>query len=411
MTPSFSKIETLAIGDELLVGKIADTNSQFVGRQLFNLGLRLSRETVVADEISEIIAGLKESAGRSKAVIVFGGLGPTSDDRTAESVAKLLDCKLVEDVPSKERLFSVLKKRGRDVTPVILKQVLYPEATKTIPNLKGLAIGFYFTMGNCTLFFLPGVPMEMEAMFQESVLPELKNIFQCSKLWSHTWRCLGLHESQVQEAMNPVEKRLPEGCYLGYRTFFPENHLTLYWSEERKKEGFESEKIRIGEILKTWVYTEEDKELEQVVVEELSRQKKKIALAESCTGGLTLQRLTRVPGASDVIWGGYTTYQITAKERMLGVKLQNMDEGVSQQCSTQLARQVKAVSECDISAAVTGYMGPTAGEKDFVGTAYLSVFGKNLIEKKIVVPTDDRLRAQWGTSSYLLQALLKVLRE
>jgi len=185
----------------------------------------------------------------------------------------------------------------------------------------------------------------------------------------------------------------------------------LYWSEERKKEGFESEKIRIGEILKTWVYTEEDKELEQVVVEELSRQKKKIALAESCTGGLTLQRLTRVPGASDVIWGGYTTYQITAKERMLGVKLQNMDEGVSQQCSTQLARQVKAVSECDISAAVTGYMGPTAGEKDFVGTAYLSVFGKNLIEKKIVVPTDDRLRAQWGTSSYLLQALLKVLRE
>ncbi|MBM4303720.1 MAG: nicotinamide-nucleotide amidohydrolase family protein [Deltaproteobacteria bacterium] len=411
MTPSFSKIETLAIGDELLVGKIADTNSQFVGRQLFNLGLRLSRETVVADEISEIIAGLKESAGRSKAVIVFGGLGPTSDDRTAESVAKLLDCKLVEDVPSKVRLFSVLKKRGRDVTPVILKQVLYPEATKTIPNLKGLAIGFYFTMGNCTLFFLPGVPMEMEAMFQESVLPELKNIFQCSKLWSHTWRCLGLHESQVQEAMNPVEKRLPEGCYLGYRTFFPENHLTLYWSEERKKEGFESEKIRIGEILKTWVYTEEDKELEQVVVEELSRQKKKIALAESCTGGLTLQRLTRVPGASDVIWGGYTTYQITAKERMLGVKLQNMDEGVSQQCSTQLARQVKAVSECDISAAVTGYMGPTAGEKDFVGTAYLSVFGKNLIEKKIVVPTDDRLRAQWGTSSYLLQALLKVLRE
>jgi len=215
VTPSFSKIETLAIGDELLVGKIADTNSQFVGRQLFNLGLRLSRETVVADEISEIIAGLKESAGRSKAVIVFGGLGPTSDDRTAESVAKLLDCKLVEDVPSKVRLFSVLKKRGRDVTPVILKQVLYPEATKTIPNLKGLAIGFYFTMGNCTLFFLPGVPMEMEAMFQESVLPELKNIFQCSKLWSHTWRCLGLHESQVQEAMNPVEKRLPEGCYLG----------------------------------------------------------------------------------------------------------------------------------------------------------------------------------------------------
>jgi len=411
VTPSFSKIETLAIGDELLVGKIADTNSQFVGRQLFNLGLRLSRETVVADEISEIIAGLKESAGRSKAVIVFGGLGPTSDDRTAESVAKLLDCKLVEDVPSKERLFSVLKKRGRDVTPVILKQVLYPEATKTIPNLKGLAIGFYFTMGNCTLFFLPGVPMEMEAMFQESVLPELKNIFQCSKLWSHTWRCLGIHESQVQEAMNPVEKRLPEGCYLGYRTFFPENHLTLYWSEERKKEGFESEKIRIGEILKTWVYTEEDKELEQVVVEELNRQKKKIALAESCTGGLTLQRLTRVPGASDVIWGGYTTYQITAKERMLGVKLQTMDEGVSQQCSTQLARQVKAVSECDISAAVTGYMGPTAGEKDSVGTAYLSVFGKNLIEKKIVVPTDDRLRAQWGTSSYLLQALLKVLRE
>jgi nicotinamide-nucleotide amidase len=248
-------------------------------------------------------------------------------------------------------------------------------------------------------------------MFQESVLPEIKKIFQVSKLWSHTWRCLGIHESQVQEAMNPVEKRLPEGCYLGYRTFFPENHLTLYWAEEKKKEGFESEKIRIREILKTRAYTEEDKELEQVVVEELFRQKKKIALAESCTGGLTLQRLTRIAGASEVVWGGYTTYQIAAKDKMLGVKLQTMDEGVSQQCSTQLATQVKAFSNCDISGAVTGYMGPTAGEKDAVGTVYLSVLGRSLVEKRILVPTNDILRAQWGASTYLLQTLLQVLKE
>ena len=410
MTSSFSKIETVAIGDELLVGKIADTNSQYVAKNLFNIGLRLSREMVVADEISDIIRALKESAERSKAVIVFGGLGPTSDDKTAESVAKLLNCKIVEDAPSKERLFSFLKKRGREVTPATLKQVLYPEATQIIPNIKGLAPGFYFELGNCTLFFLPGVPMEMEAMFQESVLPLIKNLFQVSKLLSHTWRCLGIPESQVQELMNPIEKILPKGCYLGYRTFFPENHLTLYWEESQGQKSFESTKLSIRQLLKSWAYTEEDKEIEQVVVEELIKQKKTIALAESCTGGLTLQRMTRVPGASNVVWGGYTTYQIAAKDKMLGVKLKNSEAGVSQNCSTQLAENTKIQTGCHLVGAITGYMGPSATEQDPVGTIYISVLGERLSEKKLIVPANDRIRAQWGAASYLLQTLLQALK-
>ncbi|MFM8313760.1 MAG: CinA family nicotinamide mononucleotide deamidase-related protein [Deltaproteobacteria bacterium] len=411
MTSSFNQIETLAIGDELLVGKISDTNSQFVAKKLFNLGLRLSRQTVVADDFSEITEALKEASERSKAVIVFGGLGPTSDDKTAECVGRLLGCRIVEHLSSKEKLFSFLKKRGREVTPATLKQILYPEATEVIPNSKGLAPGFYFQFQKATLFFLPGVPMEMEAMFEETVLPNIRNLFRVSKLWSNTWRCLGIHESQVQELMNPVEKNLPEGCYLGYRTFFPENHLTLYWAEEKKLKGFEEAKIKIAQILAPWTYTEGDRELEQVLVEELIRQKKKIALVESCTGGLTLQRLTRVPGASNVVWGGYTSYQVEAKETMLGVKLNSPEEGVSQYCSTQLVTQAKKLSGCDLCGAVTGYMGPSAPEKDSMGTVYLSILGNELTEKKLVVPTSDRVRAQWGASSYLLQALLQRLLE
>lgn len=411
MTSSFSSIETVAIGDELLVGKIADTNSQFVAKQLFNRGLRLSRETVIADDIDQMTKALLESSERAKAVIVFGGLGPTSDDKTAQCVAEILKCKTVEHKPSKEKLHSFLKKRGREVTPATLKQILYPEATQVIPNPKGLAPGFFFNLGQSTLFFLPGVPMEMEAMLRETVLPEIDRLFQVTKLWFHTWRCLGIHESQVQELMNPVESRLPEGSYLGYRTSFPENHLTLYWTETNGEKSFQQTQIEIREILKSWAYTEEDKELEQVVVEELIKQKKTLALAESCTGGLTVQRLTRIPGASNVVWGGFVSYQIAAKDKMLGVKVDSPDKGVSQECSTLLASQARKLTGCDIAGAVTGFMGPTATEKDPVGTVYLSAVGARTIEKQFVIPTNDRYRAQWGASSYLLQILLQLLLE
>ena len=123
MTSHFSNIETIAIGDELLVGKISDTNSQFVAKQLFNLGLRLSRETVVPDDIHQITQAILESSKRAQAVIVFGGLGPTSDDKTAECVAKLLNCKIIEHGPSKEKLLSFLKK--------ILK-IVYIRLTRTL---------------------------------------------------------------------------------------------------------------------------------------------------------------------------------------------------------------------------------------------------------------------------------------
>jgi nicotinamide-nucleotide amidase len=411
VTPSFLNIETVAIGDELLVGKISDTNSQFVAKQLFASGLRLSRETVCADDMADMTRVLLDCSQRAKAVVVFGGLGPTSDDKTAECAAQILKCKIVEHGPSKEKLFSFLKKRGREVTPATLKQILYPEAAQVIPNPKGLAPGFFFQLGECSLFFLPGVPMEMEAMVLETVLPEIKKIFQVQKLWSHAWRCLGIHESQLQEAMNPIEKKLPPGCYLGYRTSFPENHLTLYWPEERGLESYQDFQLEVRHILKPWAYTEGDRELEQVVVEELIKQNKSIALAESCTGGLTLQRLTRVSGASKVVWGGLATYQIAAKDKMLGVKLSNSDEAVSQKCSSDLASQLKKLAGCDVAGAVTGYMGPTASEKDPVGTVYLSVSGKKLVEKKVVVPTGDRFRAQWGASSYLLHLILQVLAE
>ena len=408
-TTDSCKIETVAIGDELLVGKIADTNSQFVAKQLFSLGLRLSRETVVPDDLGQMTEALTECSKRAKAVIVFGGLGPTSDDKTAECVAKILKTKIIEHGPSREKLLSFLKKRGREVTPATLKQVLYPEATQVIPNPKGLAPGFFFQLGDSTLFFLPGVPMEMEAMVLETVIPEIKKLFKVEKLISHTWRCLGIHESQVQELMNPIEKKLPPRCYLGYRTFFPENHLTLYWAEDQT--GFSQVQSEIREILKPWSYTEGDRELEQVVVEELLKQKKSIALAESCTGGLTVQRLTRVPGASNVVWGGFTSYQIIAKDKMLGVKLDNADHAVSQKCSTELATEARNRSGCDITGGITGYMGPEASENDPVGTVYLSVLGKKLIEKKFILPTSDRLRAQWGAASYFLQTILETLRE
>ncbi|NDC24709.1 MAG: competence/damage-inducible protein A, partial [Proteobacteria bacterium] len=210
------RIETLAIGDELLTGKIADSNSAFVGGSLFSEGLRLVRQNVVLDKKEDILAAMSELAHRAQVVVCFGGLGPTSDDITAATIADFLGTKLIQDKSSHERLLVYLKARGRSVTEQTLKQVLIPEQTSPIPNPVGSAPGFQFEHQGCLFFFLPGVPDEMRSMFNESVLPQIiKKTARQGRVVSKVWRCIGVVESELQRLMVSVEAGLPQGMWLG----------------------------------------------------------------------------------------------------------------------------------------------------------------------------------------------------
>jgi nicotinamide-nucleotide amidase len=409
-------IETLAIGDELLTGKISDTNSSFVGSTLFSKGYRLIRQNVILDDSVAIISAIKEISQRAKVAICFGGLGPTSDDITAITVAQLLQKTLITDEPSKTRMIAFLEARGRKVTEPTLKQVLVPEGTQVIPNFVGLAPGFSFSLNGCLFFFLPGVPSEMKPMFEETVLPLIQTVMPVAgEVESRVWRCIGIVESEVQRLMTPIEKKLPQGVWLGYRTRFPENYLYLYCldndpsSRAKKLDAWTKE---IESLISPFCYGKAERDLEEWVFDLLKQKNKKTVLAESCTGGLVIHRLTHVPGASDFVWGGYVTYQIEAKEKILGVVLEDPLDAVSLKCTEALAEKSLQMSDCDLSLAITGYMGPSGGtSKDPVGTVYICVLdkqGKKLSEK-IQLPPRPRATLQWGASSFALNVLRKFL--
>ncbi len=407
------KIETLPIGDELLTGRIADTNSQWVADRLFELGARLERSSVIADEPTTIRNTLQEVAGRADIAVVFGGLGPTSDDRTAECAAKVLGVDLVEDIPSKERLITALKARNRAITPQALKQIVYPEGTLPIPNLKGAATGFSFHLEGCKFFFLPGVPFEMKAMFSDFVFPEIqKYLSQSEKLLHATWRCHEIPESELQRLMDPIEAKLPANAYLGYRTRYPENFLTLYWkttSKEHPPEMLAFEK-EISSLVSNYCYSQENEELEELIFEKLKKQKKTLAVAESCTGGQVSEILTRVPGISEVFFGGVTVYQNAAKEKLLGVTLAKPEDAVSENCTLQLAQKIKQISGASIGAAVTGYLGPSGGtEKDPIGTIYLCVVGEKVFNKRVMLLARDRNIVKKIAATFLLAEINRVL--
>lgn len=404
-------IETVAIGDELLSGRIADTNSAYVGAKLFDRGFVLSHQTVIADDVSMIQHTLTERSQRADVLVCFGGLGPTSDDKTADCIAKLLECPLVEDPKSKERMLHFLKERQRSLTPQVQKQVLYPEKATPIFNPKGLAVGFSFFLNACECFFLPGVPHEMKAMFQDFVLEKIvKKGETGEKVFHHIWKCLEIPESELQRLMDPIEASLPASAYLGYRTRFPENHLTLYMRAKTEPKEFQALCSRIRTILSPFAYTENDQSLEEIVLAELKKQKKTIVFAESCSGGLACHRMTNIPGASENVFGSFTVYQVKAKEKMLGYSVSET-EAVSQECSLELATRALKASGADIAASITGYMGPTGGtERDPLGTMYLCVLTEKAVEKRILQPWKERTQAQWGAATHLLNLIRTALK-
>lgn len=405
------RLETLAIGDELLTGKISDTNSTFVASRLFSRGMRLDRQTVVADDEPAMLSEIDRLSREANLAVCFGGLGPTSDDKTVDCLARRLGCEPRESSTARSRMEARYRELGRPVTPQAIRQVRYPAAAEPLENPVGLAPGFAVTIGLCRFFFLPGVPEEMRAIFDASVLPEIEaRAGMSERVLGHVWRCLGIPESEVQRRLDPVEAALPKNAWIGYRTIYPENHVTLYWRAEAGEKDIPSEWIgRVRERLGEWTYTETSESLEAAVGDALRRASRRVALAESCTGGLTAQRLTRVPGASAYVWGGVTCYQVAAKERLLGVKLSRPEDAVSAECTRRLAQSVRETSGCDIGAAVTGYVGPEGGtESDPVGTVYLAVSTKSGIEeKRVMLPRRDREQRQWGASSHLLEMILR----
>jgi nicotinamide-nucleotide amidase len=401
------KIETLAIGDELLIGKISDTNSTFISNQLFALGLSVRQTTLILDREEDIEKTLLEISKRADYAVCFGGLGPTSDDRTVECVAKLANSKKIMHNPSYERLKELYTLRKREITPQALKQVYYPELARPLSNSKGMAPGFEIKIGNCVFYFLPGVPTEMKAIFQDhmyEIFSKVSGQHKLEKVFSHTWRCMGIFESDLQKLMDPIEEQLPKNAWLGYRTVFPENHLTLYYRAQKESEDFNPIKEKMSRLVRSFSYSEKNEELEQVIVNTLIDKKKTIAFAESCTGGLCSQRLTRVIGCSKVLWGGLNLYQFSSKNSLLDLDIQSAQDAMSLETSNMLAERIKQISKCSIAVSITGAL-----EENGMSKIYMVILGDKKIEREMTLAPRSRYELQWGASSQVLSLVKELL--
>jgi nicotinamide-nucleotide amidase len=370
------KIEVINTGTELLLGNTLNTHGAWFGRELFKLGLRISRQTTVPDG-DAIRDSLQEALGRADAVIVTGGLGPTSDDLTREITAEVLGLELITDEAALRSLEGFFALRGRPMVEANLKQALCPVGADILPNANGTAPGIYVPprlngRSNCAVFLLPGPPRELYPMYHGEVVPRLRALAGVEKLHQAlVLKFTGIGESDFHQGIDARLAEVP-GLEYGYCAHIGEVDLRLIGDEAALEKGRQITLERFG----SYLISDDESSLEATVVRLLKERGMSFATAESCTGGLIANRITNVPGASEVFTHGFVTYANEAKTGMLGVSAQDIEThgAVSEVVARAMADGALEKSGAGIAVSVTGIAGPGGGsEEKPVGTAWIAV--------------------------------------
>ena len=368
------RAELLAIGDEITSGQIADTNSAWLAAELRESGIGISRISAVGDRVEEIAAVLREAAGRKAPLLVAtGGLGPTFDDLTRDAAAAFAGVGLAREPAALAHLEKWFAHRSRPMPPENLRQADLPEGSEMLVNPLGTAPGFALgTRGGAPaagplLFFLPGVPHEMETMFREQVMPRIRDRFPAaSTLAPFKIHLFGLWESEADRRLRG-EFTAPEMRHLGIRVAGGAITVAVYGDPDldagqvaRAVAGFPE---RLRALFPDVAFGEGSIGLAGALVEALRSKGGTIAAAESCTGGLVASLITAVPGASEVFERSWVVYSDEAKVDLLGVAPETIREwgAVSEPVARALAGGALERSRGDVAVAVTGIAGPTGG--------------------------------------------------
>ena len=370
--------EIIAIGDELVAGRVRNTTSSFAAGQLFQAGYRLDCITIIGDDAGAIKTSLLTAVGRSAFVIVTGGLGPTSDDMTSEAVAAALGRGLVLN---KEVLKKIEAEKGRwGGTPdrMLEKLAMLPDGAEFL-NPDGRAAGYLIIERGVFIFCLPGVPDELEYLFMNQVIPRLNNAFGSRfAARQRTFKTFGLQETEIN-ALLEWRIRDMEWIKIGYYPSFPEVFITISMmdpdngaADRRFASACSTIEAALAENL---IGADEDTQ-ESMVGKLLLEKGATLAVAESCTGGLLAHRITSVAGSSLWFERGVVSYSNRSKEEMLGVLLETIANfgAVSRNTGIEMADGAKRIAGSTYSIAVTGFAGPGGGTPhDPVGTVYIAI--------------------------------------
>ena len=406
-------IELLATGDELLTGQVVDTNSPWLMDRLWDAGAMVGRKTLVGDDRAALEAALRETTGRADLVIMSGGLGPTEDDLTAECVARVMGVPLEPHAPSLAAIAERFQRFGRTMTPNNAKQARFPRGATIHPNRWGTAPGFTVQLGRAALTCLPGVPAEYRGLAEEVVLPWVAARLGAAPA-TRVLKLFGLGESAADQTMRPVmDDPAHRDVRFGYRAHFPEVHLK--WTvpgpdAERRAAAIEA---TVRGLFGDAVWGSGKEELPALVVARLTALGQRVALAESCTGGLVASLLTAVPGASAVLDLGVVAYANAAKTALLGVPepLLAASGAVSEPVARAMAEGARRVAGATWGIGITGIAGPSGGTPEKpVGTVHLALAGPAGTTAVARTYRWDRERVRQAAAFEALDLLRRALR-
>lgn len=409
------KVEIVAVGTELLTPDFLDTNSLRLTAGLNATGLGVAFKTIVGDDERDLRLVLRTALKRSRLVLCMGGLGPTEDDRTRETLAKLLGRKLIFDPAIRDHIRDRFRRRGVPVAASNLKQCYVIEGAEVLDNPNGTAPGQWLETGRRMIALLPGPPQEILPMFENEVLPRLAR-FGRGLTVRRILRLTGLGESAMEMKLKPLYRIVPEGVTVTTLAAPGDLSIRLTYSGPAPKEpaegrldGFERAVVR---VLGPWIYSRSGESLEAVVGARLKSRGLTIACAESCTGGLIGHRLTEVPGSSGYFLESAVVYSNRAKVRRLGVPAVLIEKhgAVSAPVARAMALGVRRTSGADLGLAVTGIAGPGGGTpRKPVGLVYIALARRRGVSVTRNVFFGGRSQVKFQSSQKALDLVRKAL--
>lgn len=397
--------ELIAVGTEILLGDIVNTDAQVISQGLSELGFNVYYQTVVGDNPQRLERVIREAADRADIIITTGGLGPTLDDLTKETLARVFGKEMELHQPSLDRIRAFFERIGREMTHNNEKQAWLPKGCTVFVNEWGTAPGCAFEADGKHVIMLPGPPRECEPMFKQCAMPYLYPLAG-GCIVSRNVRVFGLGESAMEDRLHDMMESMTNPTIAPYaKTSECFARVTAKAENEEEAEKLLAPVVqKVTEMLGDDVYGVDVDSLEQVMGDGLRKKGLTLAVAESCTGGLLSKRITDVAGCSDYYLGGVCSYSNSVKMKVLGVKAETLDRfgAVSQQTAEEMAAGVADALGADVGVGITGIAGPGGGsEEKPVGLVYISVYcrGKWFTRRTVNTFGRDRVRNQAASTA------------
>ncbi|GFN36468.1 competence/damage-inducible protein A [Tepidimicrobium xylanilyticum] len=404
------KAEIISVGTEIILGNILNTNTNYLSKKLWEIGIDVLYHTSIKDDPKLLKEVLNIGLERSDLLIFTGGLGPTSDDMTKEIVCKTLGIEMELNKRAEEDIKEYFNRLNKPMTYTNIKQAYLPKGAKHLINEIGTAPGVYIEYGSRRIVLLPGPPKEMALMFNKYVVPLIKQDYIIKVKTINT---IGIGESTLETVLaDLIGNQNPTVATYAKEGLVDIKIVAKGHNTERVNFLLDEMVGKISSRISEFIYSYEDEKIEEVIVNKLRRKKIKIAICESCTGGLITSKLTRVPGASEVLERGIVTYSNISKIEEVGVKRSTLERygAVSKEVALEMARGLYDKTNVDIAVSTTGIAGPTGGsELKPVGLVFMSIVTKDNSYVIKSIFNGDRESIQNRASIKVFDELRKIL--